>query len=230
MNRPTGSYAPEFIDEAIRICKGHGLDHWASFKVSEAILNSSFLLQPSVFGSLPLEILEFIFSYLDPLSKLCFTLTCKKLLRASRSNCIDLVIPSAWKHRQPPYSAECRATHSLIQLMGPIGEDGKPAESLAVCAYCFYPLPTSASHWVSNRAYLQGRWGAEFAEEYLSAWENYSAIQCPDCLVALDYCRADDWGEDDMRRLNYHQWVQVKMLSSRIEYSIPTRSVLNPFY
>lgn len=130
---------------------------------------------------LPPELLHSIFEYLDPFGKVCLSLACKPLLRASYL--ANVKLPSAIKHRQlcPPSRIAMR---TLLHLVLPVKPGGKPNRAVAVCSYCYRHRPTKKSRWKHVRGkFPSGHRGLSSVDSGIESRRRHSSIQCPECLL-----------------------------------------------
>lgn len=134
---------------------------------------------------LPPEVLLHLFSQaVNPVDQLCLALTCRRLLQVS--SLLVIRIPSVAKHRylNPPSGCEL---FPMLRRLAPLGPNGRPNRTVALCCDCLWYRPTRKSYWkkdgdkyalVEPHEHAREGWDGR-----VSSWKSRYSFQCPACWL-----------------------------------------------
>lgn len=126
---------------------------------------------------LPCELLFMVVKELDPISSVCFALSCKQALQTTFAAKGPWQIPSVKKHH---YLGDCKAVLSMQRLLWPIDrihEAHDPVKGIAICRNCCKHKSTKIGDYDPQKitAYAAKR-------QEIRKWCSKRNNWCPDCI------------------------------------------------
>ncbi|EFX05071.1 f-box domain containing protein [Grosmannia clavigera kw1407] len=122
---------------------------------------------------LPTELLLSFLSLISTEDKICFALTCKRILQASTLQ--PFLIPSVDRHRS---LGPCRHMQGLLARVKPRDAKGRKKKTIAICAYCVRYRPKKPSYW--EKFFREGVSEAQWTGQ-LDLWSRLKIGECPEC-------------------------------------------------